>query len=68
MLVIITQMKYDDQAQNTANDWKFVAMVIDRLCLWMFLVMLVIGSLAFLMRAPKTVDDKDLPPLEFKVT
>ena len=38
-------MKTDNEAGDETNEWKFVARVIDRLCLWLFTVYLVIGTL-----------------------
>lgn len=44
-------MKDDAVAEDIANDWKFAALVLDRLCLWIFSIYLVIGTLSIFMRA-----------------
>ena len=42
-LRFITQkMKSDNDVESQINDWKFVAMVIDRACFWIFAVYLIV--------------------------
>lgn len=41
---IAQHMKSDDQDQSVVEDWKYVAMVIDRLFLWVFVVVCVLGT------------------------
>ncbi|XP_004700116.2 neuronal acetylcholine receptor subunit beta-4 [Echinops telfairi] len=42
---IAQHMKSDDQDQSVIEDWKYVAMVVDRLFLWVFVFMCVLGTL-----------------------
>ncbi|XP_058398147.1 neuronal acetylcholine receptor subunit beta-4 [Diceros bicornis minor] len=41
---IAQHMKSDDQDQSVVEDWKYVAMVVDRLFLWVFVVVCVLGT------------------------
>ena len=49
---LTTKIKKDDEYQDACNDWKFAAMVIDRLCLWMFTVFTVTSTCGILFSAP----------------
>ncbi|XP_043571302.1 neuronal acetylcholine receptor subunit beta-4-like isoform X2 [Chiloscyllium plagiosum] len=42
---IAEHMKSEDDDQSVIEDWKYVAMVIDRLFLWIFVLVCVIGTL-----------------------
>jgi len=44
-------MKNDANTEQETNDWKFVAMVVDRLCLWFFSAYLLIGTAVIFWRA-----------------
>ncbi|XP_004480446.2 neuronal acetylcholine receptor subunit beta-4 [Dasypus novemcinctus] len=41
---IAQHMKSDDQDQSVVEDWKYVAMVVDRLFLWVFVCVCVLGT------------------------
>ncbi|XP_036271515.1 neuronal acetylcholine receptor subunit beta-4 isoform X1 [Pipistrellus kuhlii] len=41
---IARHMRSDDQDQSVVEDWKYVAMVVDRLFLWVFVVVCVLGT------------------------
>ncbi|XP_067829380.1 neuronal acetylcholine receptor subunit beta-4-like [Heptranchias perlo] len=41
---IADHMKNDDENQSVTEDWKYVAMVVDRLFLWIFIVVCVLGT------------------------
>ncbi|XP_012785105.2 neuronal acetylcholine receptor subunit beta-4 [Ochotona princeps] len=41
---IARHMRSDDQAQSVVEDWKYVAMVVDRLFLWVFVFVCVLGT------------------------
>ncbi|XP_007950038.2 neuronal acetylcholine receptor subunit beta-4 [Orycteropus afer afer] len=41
---IAQHMKSDDQDQSVIEDWKYVAMVVDRLFLWVFVFVCVVGT------------------------
>ena len=49
---ITHKIKEDAEAEDETNDWKFAAMVIDRLCFWIFTVWLTVGTLAIFFSAP----------------
>ena len=38
------------------EDWKFIAMVLDRFFLWIFTATCLIGTIAIIMRAPSLYD------------
>ena len=46
------KMQRDEYFQDQCNDWKFAAMVIDRLCLWMFTIFTIVSTFAILFSAP----------------
>ena len=59
MLAILNELRFithkikeDNESNEEVNDWKFAAMVIDRLCLWVFTVYLVVTTLAIFFSAP----------------
>uniref|UniRef100_A0A8C5KF05 Neuronal acetylcholine receptor subunit beta-4 n=1 Tax=Jaculus jaculus TaxID=51337 RepID=A0A8C5KF05_JACJA len=41
---IAQHLKRDDQDQSVIEDWKFVAMVVDRLFLWVFVIVCILGT------------------------
>ena len=41
------------------EDWKYVAMVLDRLFLWIFTVAVVVGTAGIILQAPALYDDRD---------
>ncbi|XP_075860713.1 neuronal acetylcholine receptor subunit beta-4 [Microcebus murinus] len=41
---IAQHMKSDDQDQSVVEDWKYVAMVVDRLFLWVFVFVCILGT------------------------
>ncbi|XP_062060845.1 neuronal acetylcholine receptor subunit beta-4 [Lepus europaeus] len=41
---IAQHLKSDDEAQSVVEDWKYVAMVVDRLFLWVFVFVCVLGT------------------------
>ena len=41
------------------QDWKYVAMVLDRLFLWLFTVACVLGTVAIIFQAPSLYDTRD---------
>ena len=49
------------------DDWKFIAIVIDRLFLWIFSVTITLGTAMVILSAP-TLRDKRLPLTEMKFT
>lgn len=40
------------------EDWKYVAMVLDRLFLWIFTLAVIVGSAGIILQAPTLYDDR----------
>jgi nicotinic acetylcholine receptor len=40
------------------EDWKYVAMVLDRLFLWIFAISCIVGTASIVLAAPALYDDK----------
>jgi nicotinic acetylcholine receptor, invertebrate len=40
------------------EDWKYVAMVLDRLFLWIFTLAVVVGTAGIILQAPTLYDDR----------
>ena len=49
---LTSKIKSDEEFEEQCNDWKFAALVIDRLCLWAFLVFTLVSTCAILFSAP----------------
>jgi len=49
---ITTKMRQDERFEDECSDWKFAAMVLDRLCLCLFTMFTVISTFAILFSAP----------------
>ncbi|KAJ8390988.1 hypothetical protein AAFF_G00097660, partial [Aldrovandia affinis] len=47
---IAEHMKDEDEDQGIIEDWKYVAMVVDRLFLWIFVLVCVVGTLGLFMQ------------------
>lgn len=50
------RMRQDADTQKVCSDWKFAAMVIDRLCLWLFSIFTVVSSGTILLSAPDVIN------------
>lgn len=46
------QLRKEDESGDVTRDWKFAAMVVDRLCLIIFTLFTIIATLAVLFSAP----------------
>ncbi|XP_039276488.1 neuronal acetylcholine receptor subunit alpha-7 isoform X5 [Nilaparvata lugens] len=53
--VITDKLRKEDEASEVTNDWKFAAMVVDRLCLIVFTLFTVIATIAVLCSAPHII-------------
>ena len=53
--VITDKIKGDEESASIEADWKFAAMVLDRLCLVFFTVFTIIATLAVLATAPHVI-------------
>ncbi|XP_018327022.1 neuronal acetylcholine receptor subunit alpha-7 [Agrilus planipennis] len=52
---ITDNMRKEDEQQGITRDWKFAAMVVDRLCLIIFTLFTIIATLAVLFSAPHII-------------
>ena len=50
--MITEKIKDDDEAATVEGDWKFAAMDIDRLCLIIYTVFIIVATIALLWTAP----------------
>ena len=46
------RLRKEDEFEEECNDWKFAALVIDRLCLWVFTAFTVVSTCGILFSAP----------------
>ena len=53
--VITEKIRNEDDAGTTECDWKFAAMVLDRLCLIIFTLFTVIATILLLVSAPHVI-------------
>ena len=52
---ITHKIKEDQDNADEINDWKFAAMVIDRLCVWVFTISMITTTAAVLISAPHII-------------
>ncbi|XP_018350055.1 PREDICTED: acetylcholine receptor subunit alpha-like isoform X2 [Trachymyrmex septentrionalis] len=55
---IADHIKKEEDINKIKEDWKYVAMVIDRLFLWVFLITVSVGSAGIILRAPSLYDTR----------
>ncbi|OAD62757.1 Neuronal acetylcholine receptor subunit alpha-7 [Eufriesea mexicana] len=53
--IITDQMKSEDKNAKVKNDWKFAAMVVDRVCLIIFTLFTIIATITVLLSAPHII-------------
>ena len=53
--VITDKIRDDDDSSTIEGDWKFAAMVLDRLCLLFFTVFTILATVAVLLAAPHVI-------------
>lgn len=63
---IAQHMRNEDRDLNIVEDWKFVAMVLDRLFLWIFTIACVVGTCGIIFQAPSLYDDR--LPLDVQIS
>ncbi|XP_030847977.1 neuronal acetylcholine receptor subunit beta-3-like [Strongylocentrotus purpuratus] len=56
-------INYEDDVDQSEEDWKFVALVIDRILLWVFLLVAVVGTIAVFIEAPIFWEKSDAHPI-----
>jgi len=66
---IASVIKSDEESNEAKEDWKFVAMVMDRLFLWIFTVAVLVGTAGIILQAPTLYDtrpaiDEELSEIE----
>ncbi|XP_006824192.1 neuronal acetylcholine receptor subunit beta-4-like [Saccoglossus kowalevskii] len=49
---ITNHLKAEDIEDEVSEDWKYVALVIDRILLWIFLIVCVVGTCSILLNSP----------------
>ncbi|PSN32586.1 Acetylcholine receptor subunit alpha-like 1 [Blattella germanica] len=54
---IAQHVKNKDKFENVEEDWKYVAMVLDRLFLWIFTVACIMGTALIILQAPSLYDN-----------
>uniref|UniRef100_T1GTW7 Neurotransmitter-gated ion-channel transmembrane domain-containing protein n=1 Tax=Megaselia scalaris TaxID=36166 RepID=T1GTW7_MEGSC len=52
---ITDQLRKEDEDNDIAKDWKFAAMVVDRLCLIVFTMFTILATIAVLYAAPHII-------------
>ncbi|CAG0913787.1 unnamed protein product [Notodromas monacha] len=55
---IAEHAKVQEDSTKVKEDWKYVAMVLDRLFLWIFLLAVVAGTAGIILQAPSLYDDR----------
>ncbi|CAG0881011.1 unnamed protein product [Cyprideis torosa] len=55
---IAQHIKDEDEDQSVQEDWKYVATVLDRLFLWIFIASCTFGTIAIMLRAPSLYDTR----------
>lgn len=63
---IAQHMKDEDKDLNTVEDWKYVAMVLDRMFLWIFGIACVAGTCGIIFQAPSLYDSR--MPIDARLT
>ena len=53
--VITDKIRDDDDSSTIEGDWRFAAMVLDRLCLLFFTVFTILATVAVLLAAPHII-------------
>ena len=49
----------NDTPFQVKEDWKYVAMVLDRLFLWIFTLAVLVGTAGIILQAPSLYDDRE---------
>ncbi|XP_005178988.1 acetylcholine receptor subunit alpha-like [Musca domestica] len=55
---IADQTRKEEESTRVKEDWKFVAMVLDRLFLWIFTIAVVVGTAGIILQAPTLYDTR----------
>lgn len=60
IVFIAEHLKKGDYTASIIEDWKYVAMVLDRLFLWIFTVACVVGTFGIILQAPTLYDNRNI--------
>uniref|UniRef100_A0A336M209 CSON010718 protein n=2 Tax=Culicoides sonorensis TaxID=179676 RepID=A0A336M209_CULSO len=63
---IADHTRKEEDSTRVKEDWKFVAMVLDRLFLWIFTIAVVVGTAGIILQAPTLYDTR--VPIDIKMT
>ncbi|XP_055682663.1 acetylcholine receptor subunit alpha-like [Lutzomyia longipalpis] len=63
---IADHTKKEEESTRVKEDWKFVAMVLDRLFLWIFTIAVVVGTAGIILQAPTLYDTR--VPIDIKMS
>ncbi|XP_044731605.1 acetylcholine receptor subunit alpha-like [Chrysoperla carnea] len=55
---IADHTKREEESTRVKEDWKYVAMVLDRLFLWIFTLAVLVGTAGIILQAPTLYDDR----------
>ncbi|UYV83054.1 nAChRa3 [Cordylochernes scorpioides] len=58
VMYIADNIRKEDEERTVIEDWKFVAMVLDRLFLWIFTIACVVGTCGIVLQAPSLYDNR----------
>ncbi|XP_072013847.1 neuronal acetylcholine receptor subunit beta-4-like [Amphiura filiformis] len=61
--IIVNHLKSEDENAKAVEEWKFVAMVIDRIFLWMFSILCLFGTLGLILNAPMLWEASNMHPV-----
>ncbi|CAH1785823.1 unnamed protein product [Owenia fusiformis] len=56
---IAAHLKEEDENDQIMEDWKYVALVLDRLFLWIFTSACIVGTFGIILQAPTLYDDRE---------
>ena len=56
VLYIAQHLKNEDDSNSEKDDWKFVAMVLDRMLLYMYIIMCLMGTITIIFNSPAIYD------------
>ncbi|XP_017476284.1 PREDICTED: neuronal acetylcholine receptor subunit alpha-4-like [Rhagoletis zephyria] len=63
---IAEQTRKEEESTRVKEDWKYVAMVLDRLFLWLFTIAVVVGTAGIILQAPTLYDTR--VPIDIKLS
>ncbi|XP_037937075.1 uncharacterized protein LOC119670745 [Teleopsis dalmanni] len=63
---IADQTRKEEESTRVKEDWKYVAMVLDRLFLWIFTIAVVFGTAGIILQAPTLYDTR--VPIDIKLS